>query len=599
MNYINARNWLTEGKAGSARRALAAGAVIAALLLLASIAFAAGPAPLAKGEEVLVTSNASGSYSGTLTVAVRTEPKTLNPVTALDGPSRDVIGRMVADLVHIDRETQQTEPALAKSWKVSADGRRYTLTLRRGIRFSDGHPFDADDVVFSFQVYMDEKVHSSQRDLLVVGDKPIMVKKLDAHHVEFELAQPYAAAERLFDSIAILPRHLLEKAYAAGTLGQVFSLTTSPNDIAGLGPFRLKQYVPGERIVLERNPYYWKADSQKQRLPYIDELVFVTVPTEDAQVIRFLNGDVDLLSRIGAENYAALEREQAARKFHVYDLGPGMEYNFLVLNQNAVVPPGAKDLARTQSWFRDVRFRQAISSGIDRDAMVRLIYRQRATPLMTHVSPANKLWSNTAVSRPQRSLDHARELLKSAGFTWAADGTLLDPGKQPVEFSIVVSASNTQRGQMATLMQADLKQLGMNVRVVPLEFRSLVDRVMQSHDYDAAIFGLAGGDVDPNPAINVLLSSGSSHLWNMGQAKPATPWEGEIDDLMHRQLTTLRYTQRKKLYDRVQQLMADNVPLVSLLTPNVLVAAKDRVKNFRPAILDHNTLWAVEELYLH
>jgi peptide/nickel transport system substrate-binding protein len=571
----------------------------AAVLLLASRAVAAGPEPLAKGEEVLLTSNPLGTYSGALTVAVRTEPKTLNPVTALDGPSRDVIGRTVADLIHINRETQQTEPALAKSWKVSVDGLRYTLKLRRGIRFSDGHPFDADDVVFSFQVYLDEKVHSSQRDLLIVGNKPITVRKLDSHTVVFELAQPYAAAERLFDSIAMLPRHRLEKAYAAGALAQAFTLTTSPAEFAGLGPFRLKQYVPGERIVLERNPYYWKADSQKRRLPYLDQLVFLTVPTEDAQVIRFLGGEVDLLSRISAENYSALEREQQARKFRLYDLGPGLEYNFLVLNQNAVVPPEARNLARAQSWFRDVRFRQAISAGIDRDAMVRLIYRGRATPLLTHVSPANKLWVNPVVSRPQRSLDRARELLKSAGFSWTPDGTLLDSGRQPVEFSIVVSASNAQRGQMATLMQADLKQLGINVRVVPLEFRSLVDRVMQTHDYEAAIFGLAGGDVDPNPAINVLLSSGSSHLWNMGQAKPATAWESEIDDLMHRQLSTLRHDRRKKLYDRVQQLMADNVPLVSLLTPNVLVAAKDRVKNFRPAILDHNTLWAVEELYLH
>src|SRR4051812_2771350 len=199
------------------------------VLLLACFAYAAGPEPIAKNEEVLVTANAVGQYSGRLTVALRTEPKTLNPVTALDGASRDVIGRMVADLVHINRETQQTEAALAKSWKVSSDGRRYTLTLRRGVRFSDGQQFDADDVVFSFKVYLDESVHSSQRDLLVVGDKPITVRKLDPYHVEFELAQPYAAAERLFDSVAILPRHQLEKAYAAGKLQQMFGLTSSPN----------------------------------------------------------------------------------------------------------------------------------------------------------------------------------------------------------------------------------------------------------------------------------------------------------------------------------------------------------------------------------
>src|SRR4051812_1224252 len=215
-----------ERPCGLATRVALAVALALALTIVAS---AAGPEPLSKGEEVLVTANAVGQYSGRLTVALRTEPKTLNPVTALDGASRDVIGRMVADLIHINRETQQTEPALAKSWKVSSDGRRYTLTLRRGIRFSDGQPFDADDVVFSFKVYLDESLHSSQRDLLVVGDKPITVRKVDPYRVEFELAQPYAAAERLFDSVAILPRHQMEKAYAAGKLQQMFGLTSSPN----------------------------------------------------------------------------------------------------------------------------------------------------------------------------------------------------------------------------------------------------------------------------------------------------------------------------------------------------------------------------------
>ena len=125
----------------------------------------------------------------------------------------------MADLIHINRETQQTEPALARSWTVSPDGRRFTLSLRRGVRFSDGDPFDADDVLFSFQVYMDEKVASPQRDLLIVGGQPIAVRKLDQETVQVDLAEPYAAAERLFDSIAMLPRHLLETALQGGPAG--------------------------------------------------------------------------------------------------------------------------------------------------------------------------------------------------------------------------------------------------------------------------------------------------------------------------------------------------------------------------------------------
>ena len=191
-------------------------------------------------EDLMVMENAPGKAGGRLVVALRSEPKTLNPVLAIDDPSRDVIRCLSGDLIHINRETLKTGPALAKSWNVSPDGRTYTLHLRQGLRFSDGEAFSADDVVFTFQVYLDEKIHSPQRDLLVVGGKPIEVKKLDSSTVQFSLARPYAAAERIFDGIAILPRHLLEKSYRAGQFSQAWNLSTAPNQFAGLGPFRLE-----------------------------------------------------------------------------------------------------------------------------------------------------------------------------------------------------------------------------------------------------------------------------------------------------------------------------------------------------------------------
>ncbi|MGH9859849.1 MAG: ABC transporter substrate-binding protein, partial [Candidatus Acidiferrales bacterium] len=196
--------------------------------------------PRATGEEWLVSQAAQGQHGGRLVVALRSEPRTLNPVLAADSSSREVIRRMMADLIHINRASQQTEPALAKSWSVSKDGLRYTLKLRSGLRFSDGQPLTADDVVFTFQVYLDEKVHSPQRDLLLVGGKPIAVRKVDAQTVVFEMSQPYAPAERLFDSIAILPRHLLKAGFDEGKFAQTWGLNTPANQIAGLGPFRLK-----------------------------------------------------------------------------------------------------------------------------------------------------------------------------------------------------------------------------------------------------------------------------------------------------------------------------------------------------------------------
>jgi peptide/nickel transport system substrate-binding protein len=555
------------------------------------------PQPIKPGEELLVTSSEAGRYGGRIVFALRAEPKTLNPLSALDAPSRDVLGRLHSDLLHINRASQLTEPALAKSWKVSANGLRYTLVLRKGLRFSDGHPLTVDDILFSFEVYLDEKVHAQQRDLLVVGGKPLTVRKLDPNTVVFELSEPYAAAERLFDSVPILPKHLLEKPYQEGRLAQTWGLNVQPAGIAGLGPYRFKEYVPGQRLVLERNPFYWKADTRKQRLPYIDEIAFLFVPSEDAQVARFQSGETNLLNRMSAENYAVLEKDRNAADYQLFDLGPGLEYNFLFFNQNSVVPKDSSQLSRKQVWFRDKRFRQAVSLAVDRNAIVRLVYRGRATALQTHVTPANKIWQDAAIRVPPRSTAQARELLKAAGFSWSPEGALLDAKRVPVEFSILSSASNAQRTQMATIIQNDLKEIGIKANVAPLEFRSVLDRVFQTHDYEAAVLALGGGDVDPNPQMNVWLSSGSNHMWNLGQTQPATEWEAEIDRLMRKQLSTLKFKDRKRLYDRVQQLVSENMPLICLASPNILVGVRRGLANVQPAILEHYLLWNVDEQF--
>jgi peptide/nickel transport system substrate-binding protein len=207
------------------------------------------------------------------------------------------------------------------------------------------------------------------------------------------------------------------------------------------------------------------------------------------------------------------------------------------------------------------------------------------------------MWVNPSIPHPARSLDNARQLLRSGGFSWNANGQLIDRTGQTVEFSIITSSSNAQRAKIATLMQDDLSHLGIQVHVVPLDFRALIDRVFQTFDYDAAIMGLGGGDADPNPEMNVWMSSGTSHLWRMNEAKPATAWELEIDQLMNEQMFTLDYHKRKKLYDRVQQIISEQMPFIFLAAPNILSGAKAEIGNFKPALLDHNTLWNCDQLY--
>ena len=557
------------------------------------------PQQQSPSEELLTLPGELGNRGGRLVVSLRAEPKTLNPLTAVDAPSREAIGAMHADLVHINRVTQLTEPALAKSWKISPNGLEYTLILRKGLRFSDGQPFDADDVLFTFRVYLDENVHATQRDLLIIGGKPITVRKVDAWTIVFRMAKTYGVRERLFDSVVILPRHLLEKPYEEGKLPQIWSNSTPANQWAGLGPFRLKEYVPGQRLVLERNPYYWKADSKANRLPYLDELVFLFVPNADAQVLRFQSGETDVISRLGAQNFAVLGRQE--HRYTMADAGPGIEYNFLFFNLNDLNEKKSPEIARKQKWFRQVKFRQAVSAAVDREAIVRLVYQGRGAALWGPVTPGNPRWVSTSVGHPARSFERARSLLKEAGFSWSSgqqgDPTLVDEDGKTVEFSVLTSSTSADRTKMATLIQDDLKQLGMRVQVVPLELRSLIDRITLTKEYEACILAIVSPDADPNVDLNTWLSSGGNHLWNPSQAHPSTAWEAEIDRLMEQQLVAPGYEQRKKLYDRVQEILAENQPMIFLASPDILVGAKNSIGNFHPAVLEPYALWNVEQLY--
>ena len=547
-------------------------------------------------EELKVVKGITGNPGGILSYALRTEPKSLNPAVSADNASREVLHRIHADLIHINRATLQTEPALAKSWTVSPDGRHFVLELREGIRFSDGVAFDADDVLFSFQVYLDEKVHSPQRDLLFLEGQPIAVRKLDKYRVAFDLPLPYAAAERLFDGFVILPRHLLEQPYREGKLATIWGLRTPPAQMAGLGPFRVKAYAPGQRLVLVRNPYYWKCDSSTRRLPYLDEVDFVFAGSENAQVMQFESGESDILSRISARNFAVLEKNRARTGVIATDAGPGLEYNFLFFNLNQLSAPTLPQAAAHQAFLGRASFRRAVSLAIDRDAIIRLVYLGHANTLASPEPRADGKWVNSNLPQPFRSVSQARELLAADHFTWTSSGALKDPQGAPVEFSLITSSGNAERVQMATMIQDDLKAIGVTVHVTPLDLASLLDRVQRTHDYDACLLTLQNADADPNPSLYVWLSSGGNHLWNPEQKSPATPWEAEIDRLMRRQMVTRDYPERKRLYDRVQELLMQNLPLIPLVNPHVLAAAKGDLVNFRPAVLDHYTLWNIEEL---
>lgn len=537
-----------------------------------------------------------GRRGGTLVVAHRADIRTFNPVLATDGPSREVLGRLHGSLIRINRVTSRTEPELAARWTMAPDGKTFTLTLRRDVRFSDGEPFGVDDVLFSFEVYLDPAVGAPQRDLLIVGGHPISVTKVDEATVRVRLVAPYAAAERLFDGFAMLPRHRLERAYREGRFATTWGLDTPPADLVGLGPFRPASWTPGERLVLERNPFFWKSDAAGTRLPYLDRLILLTLPGQDAQVTRFRAGDTHLIARVPGDAFAALARGKG-RDFTVWNAGAGLEHAFLCFNLNDVDAAALPAVAARQRWFRDVRFRRAVSLAVDRAAIVRLAYRGYATPLWGPTPPGYGAWVNAAIPRPPRSTVDALRLLSEAGFRRDRDGVLHDAGGTAVTFTIATNSSNAQRVRLAALIQEDLAALGIGVQVAPLEFGALIDRLTRSHDYDTAILSLGGSDADPNTEMNVWLSSGANHLWHPKQAAPSTAWEREIDELMRQQMTTLDVAARKRAFGRVQSILAEQLPLIPLASPQILGATRAGLANVRPSAIEPHVLWNADELF--
>lgn len=532
---------------------------------------------------------------GTLVAALRAEPRTFNPVIMLDNPSREVAWRLHDRLLRINRETQEIEPSLAESWSVSDDGRRFTVTLRSGLRFSDGTPCTISDVAFSLRVYLDQGVASPQRDLLLVDRQPPTFAVLDEHTIELRMAGPFAAAARLFDGLAILPRHRLEAAFDAGTLASAWDLTTPPAEIVGLGPFRLSAYEPGTRVVLERNPHYHRRDDQSRPLPWLDGMTFTFIPLDEALGLRMQAGEIHAITRLPADQSVGLE--SAGGPVEVRDLGAGLEYEVLVLNQNPATAGTSADARRRRTWFATRAFRQALSRAVDREAVARLAYAGRATPIWVPVSPGNRGWYHDGLERPPASPAQGRALLASVGYSWSADGRLRDPDDQPVRFTIVTNAANAARTRTAALLAQDFDQLGIEVVVRPLEFRALVQRVLTSFEYDAALMGLGGGDADPNPALQVLLSSGTTHLWHPEQHTPATSWEAQIDRLMATQVGTMDRAARIGLFHRVQQILADQMPMIPLVSPNVVVAVHRGLGGTQPAVLDDHLFWNVEQIY--
>ncbi|MGA3104240.1 MAG: ABC transporter substrate-binding protein [Terriglobales bacterium] len=513
---------------------------------------------------------AQAQNGGELRFCLRSEPKTFDPLLVDDDSSLSVRYLTGGVLARVNRHTQELEPELAESWKVSKDGKQITFKLRHGVAFSDGTPLSAEDVAFTMQRLMDPSLHSSTGDSFRSGSGTVSSKVLAPDQILITFPAPIAGLDRLFDQVAIMSAHSPKK------------------EAAVLGPFMVAEYKAGSTLLLRRNPHYWKKDSSGRQLPYLDSIRLDIQANRDVEMLRFKRGELDLINVIDSDYFDRLAATSAGV---AHDAGASLDSDFLWFNQVASAPiPEYK-----RAWFRSTNFRLAISEGINRDDLSRVVFNGHAQPAVGPVSPANKFWFDNKLKAEPYRPDAALKRLQADGFQ-LRNGALFDKAGNPVEFSIVTNASSKPRERMAVMVQEDLTKLGIKVNVVTLDFPSLLERISQKFNYEGAMLGFRNVDLDPNGQMNIWLSSAKQHAWNPEQKNPETVWEAEIDKLMRAQASASDPKKRKESFDRVQEIVAEQAPFIYLVNVNALSAVSTAVAGANPGILSPQTFWNAERL---
>ncbi|MDR7435238.1 MAG: ABC transporter substrate-binding protein [Armatimonadota bacterium] len=533
-----------------------------------------------------------GRYGGTLVVGQISDPRTFNPIVTQETSSSIPLSYVFESLVTRNLDSLEIEPSLAESWSVAKDNKTWTFRLRRGVRWHDGKPLTADDVVFTWKVIFTPGVQTSARDVLTIAGKPVTVRKIDTYTVQFRTPDVFGTFLDALAGVPIVPKHKLEEAINKGgaEFNKTWGVNTPPRDLVGTGPFVMQQYIPGQRIVYLRNPNYWAVDKKGNRLPYLARFIILIVPNLEALRLKFQAREIDIHA-FRPREYAEAKAGEKAGNYTIQERGPAAGTEFLVLNQN---PKGIKP--PKLNWFTNVKFRQAVSYAIDREAIANQIYGGRAAPQYGPVSPANKFYFNPKIRQYPRDLRRAESLLAEAGFKKGPDGVLRDPEGNPVEFVLSTNAENSERVGMGNIIRQDLAQLGMKVTFAPEAFNVLVGKLVGTFNWDAIIIGLTAGP-EPTTGRNVWHSSGSLHMWNPKQEKPATDWEAEIDRLFDQAQTTIDPKKRKELYDRWQVIVSEQLPLIYLTTPLTQYAVRNTLGNVRRSPYDFGAIWNGEQVF--
>ncbi len=533
------------------------------------------------------------SRGGQIVASIRAEPRSFNRLVARDQATELLTQLTQGRLVRVNRATFEVEPWLAEKWESSDDGLVHTLHLRPGVTWSDGTPFTSADVLFSLRAVFDPKSESVLAGILVAGGQPLRATAPDAQTVIVTFAGASGPGLRLLDQLPILPKHKLEGELASGKFAAAWASTTPPVDIVGTGPFVVREYQPGQRVVLDRNPRYWRRAADDGELPYVDRIVLEIVPEQNAELLRLQSGSTDLTStELRPEDYVPVRRAMEQGQLRLVQLGVGPDADAFWF----CLKPEVKGKDPRFAFVQRPEFRRAISHAVDREAFAQTVFLGAAVPVWGPITPGNTQWFSPNVLRYPHDDNRARELLKGIGLEDRnGNGVVEDARGTEARFTGI-----TQRGigwyeKGTTVLRDELAGIGIAIDFEPLEVGALIQRLLAC-DYDAIYYRPLATDLDPAGNLDFWLSSGSGHFWNMSQRSPATEWERRIDTLMIEQAASTDPNRRREQFMLVQRTFAENLPVLYFVAPRMYYAHSTRLRGVVPSVLRPPVLWNADSL---
>jgi peptide/nickel transport system substrate-binding protein len=509
-------------------------------------------------------------FGGTFRSYAISDPRTFNPLISAE--ENDVVDNADATtLIQQGPDSDAFIPYMAESFAVSDDGLVVTLNVRQGMKWSDGEDITAQDFYLTYLAETDPDVGSNGFDSWFIGDAKIEGELVDEFTLRFTFPAPDRTALPVL-AIAPTPDHILGEIYREGGAEALKGAWGTEVDVAETvwaTAFVPTEFVPGQRIVFERNPYFeeWNQDEQGNGLPYLDRYVVQIVESTDAALNLYLAGEIDSyspanLDQVGVVNQAITNGDIDA--VLLPNVAPVASSQFIVFNWNKASDPFK------QSLFRNIKFRQAMSHLVDRAAMVDLVYGGSASPMWSNVYQVYDFWVNPDVPKFPFDPERAAELLGEIGFTQTNDdGVLVDADGNELSFTLATNAGNSQREQLTQIFADAARQVGVEVDVQAIDFNLLVDQLLSTGEdrpFEAILIGLQGGNRVWPFGVNVIPCGTNLHMFNTsGECLSAQ--ETLAEELYFQGRQTLDTDEAQQIGYRIQNALASLQAQIYTVSP--------------------------------